>query len=185
MPRVLQGLDGHVQADPVSELEDVGEGLGHRVHAHRLVLEHVRLNAVRKGLTAEAHDTHRWECNGRGAPTLFDRNPDLGRKLGANAVKTQRGEEADDAARRRCGHTHEAMVFRDRCISPAVLASGGSLKRTGGDKPRQVLAVKSGASRATRGDAQHENQDCYRKKLVEFPSDSGDMWQRKPLIQRC
>jgi hypothetical protein len=69
-----------------------------------------------------------------------DRNPDVSRKLRADAVKRERGEQTDHAVGYGPRRHGQAVVLGDRTARQAVLAAGYPLEDTLGHEPREMLA---------------------------------------------
>jgi hypothetical protein len=55
-PGLAQRLESHVHTDFVAVLEGIRDGLCDAVHAHRLALDAVSLDAFSQGIATEAHN---------------------------------------------------------------------------------------------------------------------------------
>src|SRR5580692_11519302 len=110
-PGLAQRLESHVQTDLVAVLEGIGDGFGDAVHAHCLAFDAVSLDAISQCLSAKAHNTEARIAQRGAAATTVECNPNLMRKLSADLMKAQCGQQADHCLRRPCGSECETVML--------------------------------------------------------------------------
>src|SRR3990172_2200739 len=114
---VAQGLRRHVDADLVAVLEAVGDGLRGRIYADLDALQAMRLYAFGEGRSRETCHPQPRGVEPRLARLLGKGDPRLGRRLGGQAVETQRREKAEGACRDPLGDLRERMLRRARVLA--------------------------------------------------------------------
>jgi hypothetical protein len=107
----------------------------------------VDLDSLRKGTAAVANDPEPEipDLGDRLAP--LDRDPDFRGQLRADAVKAERGQQADHTRRCRHGGQHQPVVLGDLRLREAIPSACHALERALHDKTGQRLRVDAGRRR--------------------------------------
>jgi hypothetical protein len=112
----------------------------------------MRLHPVGESPAAESHDAKGRVGKHRAAGPAFDRHPDLGRELRADAMNTERRKEADHPLWYRSGHDGETVVFGYESSREPVLATRNALEDLFRHQPGELLAVNTGPDDLTGSD---------------------------------
>ena len=102
---------------PTAVLEAVGDGLRDRIYADLDALQAMRLYTFGEGCSRETCHPQPRGVEPRLARLLGKRDPHLGRRLGGQAVETQRREKAEGACRDPLGDLRERMLGRVRVLA--------------------------------------------------------------------
>src|SRR5258708_19797095 len=138
-PGLAQRFESHVQTDFVAVLERIVDGLGDVVHAHRLALDAVSLDALSQCIATEATNVQaRIPQRGAAAATV-ERDPNLVRKLSTDLMKAQRGQQTDHCLRGRCGNECETVMLRHWGIGQAVASPCNAIQLSTTTHPTQTL----------------------------------------------
>jgi hypothetical protein len=101
----------------------------------------VSLDALSQCIATEAHNVQaRIPQRGAAAATV-ERDPNLVRKLSADLMKAQRGQQTDRCLRRRCGNECETVMLRHRGIGQPVVSPCNAFESSGTNQPTQSLSV--------------------------------------------
>jgi hypothetical protein len=120
---IPKSFDRDIDSDLVTVFEAVGHGFCRAVNTHSDSLDFRFFDALRKGSAREPCHSKGGRFNGRFAGFEVDRNPYLVWILRGQAVKTERGEQANNAPRNACGCNGETVVFCDRRLRRGVDAA--------------------------------------------------------------
>jgi hypothetical protein len=110
------------------------------------------LHPVGESPATEPHDAKGRVGKRRDTGPTFDRHPNLGRELRADAMNTERRKETDHPPRYCSGHDSETVVFGYESSRESVLASRNTLKDLLRHQPSELLAVNTGPDDFTRRD---------------------------------
>jgi hypothetical protein len=91
-PKSPERFERNVQADALTELEAVGDGLRGAVDAHGYAFDLMLLDASTESLARHPHDFDLAPAGVRGAGLRIDREPQRRRRLRGEPVELQRGE---------------------------------------------------------------------------------------------
>ncbi|CQR42176.1 protein of unknown function (plasmid) [Thiomonas sp. Sup16B3] len=136
-PRVLQGLQRHIQADLVAVLEAVRHGLCNTVHPELDAIAFNFLDACRVSVARELHHLDRRMVEPWGMAAARHGDPDLARQLGGQFVELQRGEQAEHGLRHLGGDGHETLKFRPVGVRQTVQATPNLFQQASGGQARQ------------------------------------------------
>ena len=96
-PTILESLDGDIEAESVSELEQVRDGLRHRVDSDfNATFDGVGVEAGFDEVAGDVEDLGGWPLEFRLPFTPFDRDLNGVGDLGRQAVKLQGADAKDD-----------------------------------------------------------------------------------------
>ena len=121
--RVLQGFDGDVNADLVTVFETVGNRLRGAVDSDRNTFNRVRNDPLGERFSGKTNDAEGWRFQRWTACLIVYRDPDLVWVLGREAMKPERGKEANHAVRSDLGHDSKREVLAHRRVNQSVYSS--------------------------------------------------------------
>ena len=87
----------------------------------------------------------------RRASAPFERDPDIGRKLRPDPVKSQRRQQADHTTWYGARGDNEGLMFGDRTLSKPILATGDPVEHAVSHESRNLLAMDASTMGVLRG----------------------------------
>lgn len=100
----------------------------------------MNLDARSQSRAGVAHHAQRRKLERRLVCTSVNRDPDLRRNLGANAVELQRAEQTDGCLRRGRTCQHQAMMFSDGMLRQTIDAARDAFEFPRFNQTREGLA---------------------------------------------
>ena len=167
-PCLSESFERYVEADLVSVLEGVSQGLGDAVDPYVLAFDVVAFDTRGERLAGEADDPERRITKARLTRTAIDRHPDFRWKLGSDPVEAQRREQADDTTWDGPSGNRQAMMFRDGSIRTTVLAASDPLELPCTDESGEGVRMDSGADHILRRDNILRRGKLYQSIAVGF-----------------
>jgi hypothetical protein len=119
----LRSFDRDINSNLVTVFEAVGHGFRRAVNAHSDSLDFRLFDVLGKGSAREPYHSKGRRLHGRFAGLVVDRNPHLVWVLRGQAMKTECGEQTNNAPRNAFGCHGETVVFRDRRLRKGVDAA--------------------------------------------------------------
>ena len=158
----MRSFDRDINSNLVTVFEAVGHGFCRAVNTHSDSLDFRFFDALRKGSAREPYHSKGGRCNGRFAGFDVDRNPHLEWIQRGQAMKTECGEQTNNAPRNAFGCHGETVVLRDRRLREGVDAACLANEET---LPVQAQQGFSGDSQCL--DIARTNQRLMRREIQD------------------
>ena len=124
-PGFLEGFDGDIEADLISELKAVGNGFCRAEHPQRGSGKIIFLYTEMKRWSGHAHQAYWWRGNSWRPGLLADSHPNLVRRLGGEFVEAERGKQTDDSLGHLIGSLDERKMLGSREVRGGVETKNG------------------------------------------------------------